>query len=453
MDDRSRAEQLFFEGNRLLSVGDPAAAEACFREALRRVPDFPEALANLAWTLEQRGALAEAEACYLRSLALEPECLEVYLDLGVLLVNQKRFEEAERVYGCALQLAPESAAAWSNLGVLNACRKREAEAEACYRKALALDGTYGKARFNLAYLQLRQGRFEEGWRSLEAREWYAPFAGYFPCPRWNGEDLAGKALVIVPEAGHGDMIQFGRYAAILKAMGAAKIGVVCHPALRRLFATLDGADDVMALDAEVPAEGWDFWAPPLSLPFHCGTRLDSIPAAIPYLHAEPGQVGAWGARLPGGRPRVGLAWKGSTAFENDADRSLPALAMLAPLAAVPGIQFVSLQKGAGEGEAPPPGMALFDAAPWLTDFAETAAAIHCLDLVITVDTAVAHLAGALGKPCWVLLPDYKTDWRWLTERTDSPWYPERMRLFRQPAPGGWQAVVEAVAAALAAQPR
>ena len=142
MDDRSRAEQLFFEGNRLLSARDPAAAEACFREALRRVPDFPEALANLAWTLEQRGALAEAEACYLRSLALEPECLEVYLDLGVLLVNQKRFEEAERVYGCALQLAPESAAAWSNLGVLNACRKQEAEAEACYRKALALDETY-----------------------------------------------------------------------------------------------------------------------------------------------------------------------------------------------------------------------------------------------------------------------------------------------------------------------
>jgi hypothetical protein len=245
------------------------------------------------------------------------------------------------------------------------------------------------------------------------------------------------------------MIQFCRYASLLKAQGAARIAVVCHPALKTLFATLSGVDEVFSLHDEVPKSAWDFWTPPLSLPYYCGTRIDNIPANIPYLSADPVKVATWRARLPASGLCVGLAWKGNPRFENDKDRSLPSLDVLAPLGAVAGVHFVSLQKGPGEEEArcPPAGLSVLALGERIEDFSDTAAIIANLDLVISVDTAIAHLAGALGKPCWVLLPDYQTDWRWLSGRGDSPWYPG-MRLFRQPVGGGWGTVVAAVAAAL-----
>ncbi len=185
----------------------------------------------------------------------------------------------------------------------------------------------------------------------------------------------------------------------------------------------------------------------LSIPYHCRTNAESIPATLPYLHADELQIACWAERLAGVAPnvslRVGLAWKGNPHFENDAQRSLPSVATLRALSNLPGVAFFSLQKRAGEREAiaPRAGLAIHDLAPDLHDFADTAAVIMNLDLVISVDTAIAHLAGALGKPCWVLLPDYKTDWRWLDARSDSPWYPGVMRLFRQPVTGGWDSVV------------
>lgn len=448
-----RAEALFFEGNRLMSAGDAAAAERCYREALALVPDFVEALANLALLREQAGALDEAEAAYRRVIVLDPRGVQNRLNLAVMLGAAKRFAEAEAESFEALRRAPSSAPAWSNYGVLLARLKREAEAENAYRTAIALDPSYAKARFNLAYVLLRQGRFEEGWACLEARDWYQGLALLFPCPRWQGEALEGKSLIIGLEAGHGDMIQFCRYAGLLKARGAARVDVLCHPALKALFATLPGVDTVFALDDAVADANWDFWTPPLSLPYHFGTRLETIPADIPYLAADPDRLAKWRALLPDEAPvrRVGLAWKGNPRFENDADRSLPSLDVLAPLGAVPGVRFVSLQKGVGEDEArhPPAGLSILPLGERIADFADTAAIIAQLDLVISVDTAVAHLAGALGKPCWVLLPDYQTDWRWLTGRDDTPWYPG-MRLFRQPAGGGWGAVVGQVVEALRA---
>jgi hypothetical protein len=228
--------------------------------------------------------------------------------------------------------------------------------------------------------------------------------------------------------------------------------VVCHPALVRLFATLPGVDEVYALGDPLPSGRWDFWTRAMRLPGLFGTELACIPAAIPYLSARPELVRQWRERLPQHGLRIGLAWKGNASFENDADRSLPSLMTLAPLAAV-SAHFVSLQKGAGEEEAlqPPAGMSLHAIGPLLGDFADTAAVIANLDLVISVDTAVAHLAGALGKPCWLLLPDYRCDWRWMTERDDSPWYPS-MRLFRQPPGGGWAPVIAEVGVALAQLP-
>ena len=239
------------------------------------------------------------------------------------------------------------------------------------------------------------------------------------------------------------MIQFCRYLPVLKAKGAAHVALICHPPLKPLFATLDSVDEIIGFDEPLPATHYDFWTAPLSLPYHCATRLGTIPATLPYLQADPERIARWQPLLPPGGLRVGLVWKGSRGFENDPDRSLPSLDVLAPLGEVPGVRFVSLQKGAGEDEAaqPPRELPLVDLGSRLADFADTAAVVAGLDLVISVDTAVAHLAGALAKPCWLLLPDYKADWRWLADRGDSPWYPGVMRLFRQARAGDWSSVV------------
>ncbi len=448
---REEAEVLFYRGVSLMEGGDAANAEACFGLAVKLAPDFSEAYANLGLLLERRGATEMAEMCYRLSIEIEPTYSESHLNLGALLANMKRFAEAEAAYKQAIALNQDSPVAWSNLGVLNACMKREAEAEQCYRTALALDETYAMAKYNLSYLLLRQGRFEEGWACLEARDWYTPWAVRLTCPRWQGEALGGKSILIGYEPGHGDMIQYCRYAAGLKARGAGAITLVCHPALKTLFTTLAGVDAVLSFDDPIP-DGLDLWTPPLSIPHFCKTRLDSIPATIPYLQAEASRIEKWAALLPRDGLRVGLVWKGNPNFENDADRSLPSLAVLAPLAAIAGVNLISLQKGAGEDEAmhAPAGLRLISLGTQLADFADTAAVIASLDLVICVDTAVAHLAGALAKPCWVMLPDYRTDWRWLMERTDSPWYPGVMRLFRQKTMGDWSPVVAEVADSLKA---
>ena len=447
---RAQAEALFLQGSRDMEAGNMAAAESCYRQAVQVAPDFAEAYANLGLLLEQKPDAVAAEACYRRSIELNPAYPQTHLNLGALLASQKRFAEAELAYIQAILLRQDGPAGWSNLGVLYACTKREQEAEQCYRNAIALDSSYRKARFNLSYLLLRQGRFEEGWLNLGYRNWQSGLEKILDGPLWQGEALAGKSILIGYEAGHGDMIQFCRYASVLKQQGASSVTMICHPALKNLFAATDGVDNVIALDEPIPKSGWDFWTPLLSIPHYCMTRIDSIPARIPYLHVPSDAIRKWAALLPQAGSRVGLVWKGNPLFENDADRSLPSLNVLAPLRTVAGTSFISLQKGAGEEEAmhPPAGFPLTHVGSQLADFADTAAVVMNLDLVICVDTAVAHLAGALGKPCWVLLPDYKPDWRWLADRTDSPWYPGIMRLFRQRAMGDWDSVVAEVTAAL-----
>lgn len=439
--------QAYLDGNHRMAAGDLARAEVCYLETLAQQPWHAAARANLGYLKEQQGAVAEAEFHYRQAIALMPDHAQLQQNLGALLLREKRFTESEAAMRTAVELAPDEPSAWSQLGVLLVCTHREDEGEACYRRALALEPDHARARFNLSYLLLRQARFYEGWRMLEARWQFDRFPLSFDCAFWEGEPLAGKSIVIGMEAGHGDMIHFCRYAALLKARGAARVDVVCHPGLRRLFATLPGVDRVHALGEALPG-GWDYWTRPMRLPGLFGTALDSIPADVPYLSAQPDLVGRWREALPRNGLRVGLAWRGNANFENDADRSLPSLMSLAPLAAAP-VHFISLQKGVGEEEAllPPTGMELHPIGPQLADFADTAAVIANLDLVISVDTAVAHLAGAMGKPCWLLLPDYRCDWRWMTERDDTPWYPS-MRLFRQPRDGGWSPLVAQVAAAL-----
>lgn len=433
-----------------MGEGDAVAAENAFRHALTLAPDLAEAHANLGLLLERRERRQEAENHYRRALELDPLQTQTYLNFGVLLTAQKRFVEAEIIYRYALAIDPESPAALSNLGVLLACVKQESEAEQCYRSALAIAPDYRKARFNLAYLLLRQGRYDEGWACLEARSSNTAFEKHLDFARWQGESLEGKSLLIGFEAGYGDMIHFCRYARLAKSRGAARISLLCHPALKKLFGSLRHADDVISFDEALPAIHWDYWTMPLSLPGLFQTRADTIPADLPYVFAESPRIARY-ANIVGTadkKLRVGLAWKGNALHENDADRSLPSSDTLAPLGAVPGVACFSLQKGAGEAESSAAPFPLMNLAPHIADFADTAAIVMNLDLVITVDTALAHLAGALGKPCWVLLPAYKADWRWLAKGDDTPWYPHVMRLFRQQIPGEWATVMNDVAAAL-----
>ncbi len=478
MMDEESAQGLFLQGNRELAGGNLAGAEIAYLQALLQEPAHAGAWANLGWLKERQGELAEAERHYRQALALADGNLQLHLNLSQLLLKLKQFAEAEALARRAVALAPQSLAAWDRLGVVLACVKREAEAERCYRQALALapqpqpqpaapsqsassqpdleQSAAARTRFNLAYLLMRQGRWEEGWPLLQARWQFQRLPDWFHCPLWQGQSLAGKALAIGLEAGQGDMIQFCRYAALAKAQGASRVALVCHPSLKRLFTRLQGVDVVYGYDEAVPADGWDYWTLPLAIPQWFHTRTDRVPAAIPYLSADSALAEHWCAQLPAALLRVGLVWKGNPQFENDADRSLPSLQTLAPLieaAAARGMLLVSLQKGPGEDEAAslqapsPPAPRLLNLGPQLRDFADTAAVIESLDLVISIDSAVAHLAGAQGKPCWLLLPGYRCDWRWLAEGDTTPWYPHT-RLFRQDPDGDWGSVIAALVAAL-----
>lgn len=445
--EASSAEQLFQDSLLLLADGRNHEAVSLLRKACTQEPDFVEAWCNLGFLLDRTGDKEAAELCYLRALELGGRHAQLFLNYGAMLTLSQRHAEAEAIYHEGLRSDPESPALWSNLGMLFANTQRDAHAEHCFRTALTIAPDYASARYNLGYLQLRQGQLREGFISFDARDWYAGMAKVLTdtlgIPRWEGEALTGCTIVISCEAGHGDMIQFCRYATELRKRGATRIDVLCHPGLVRLFASLDGADRIYVLNEAAGDTDWDYWSPPLSLPRHCGTDIDTIPASIPYLHATAEDRARWAKLLPTEGLRVGLVWRGNPKFENDGERSLSSLEDLAPLWNVPGVSFVSLQKGPAETEAAMlvHRLPMTDIGPRLQDFADTAAVVSQLDLVISVDTAVAHLAGALGIPCWLMLPDYGTDWRWQRERNDSPWYPGTMRLFRQRRAGEWPTVI------------
>lgn len=431
----------------------PEAAEAAYRRAMLLAPEDGSPVANLGLLLENLERFAEAEVCQRRAVALTPESAEIRANLGGLLLRLGQNAEAEACYRDAIRLDPSFAVAYSNLGVLLTLVERDAEAEACFREALALAPDYLQGQSNLAQFLLSRGRLAEGWPWFEERQ--QVYAGSLngslvdkmPCPEWRGEPLLGKAIVVMPEQGLGDELQFCRYLAWLKGQGAARVTLVCRPAQKRLFETLAGPDAVCDLrDFPAQADAYDYWVFLLSLPLRAGTTLENIPADIPYLHADAGRMQSMAPLLAGAGLRVGLVWRGNPLHTNDADRSLPALATLAPLWALAGVRYFSLQKPAPEQW--PADQPLVDLAPAIEDMADTAALLAQLDLLVTVDSSVAHLAGALGVPCWILLPAYKTDWRWLLHRSDTPWYP-RSRLFRQRQRGDWSAPVAEIVAALA----
>ncbi|VWD22773.1 putative TPR repeat protein [Burkholderia lata] len=434
-------------------------AEAASRQALALCPDHLEAHYNLGVALQNLDRLPEAETAYRDAIRCRPGQPQPHNNLGCVLRAQGRHDEAMAVFADALSLAPDMAEVHYNLGTTFAYAGRHDDAERAYRRALELREDYGDARFGLATLLLALGRFDEGWRRYESRYEQSAFVHrrtreVLACAQWQGESLAGKTLLVWQEDGLGDMLQFGRYFAEFRARHAARVVFACQPALHRLMETVDGVDAVLDHEtATAQAAQFDYWTSLLSAPMHAGTTLDTIPPPV-RLAPDPARVAHWRARLdalPAG-PRVGLVWKGNPKHHNDAHRSLPSLALLTPLWSVPGVSFVSLQKGQGEDEArqPPGGLPLLHLGSEIDDFADTAAIVAQLDLVVCVDTSTAHLAASLGKPCWVLLPNQDVDWRWMHDRDDSPWYPGTVRLFRRGRGDTWIQLAERLREAFAA---
>jgi tetratricopeptide (TPR) repeat protein len=424
-----------------------------FRQLLEVCPDLADVHNHLGSVLQDLGRLAEAEAAYRQASLIRPERVEFHYNLGTVLRPLGRWHEAAQSYQRAIAISPDFVMGYSNLGNVLKELGRLEEAETAYRQALAIDGHYHLAKYGLAILLLSMARFDEGWSLYEAR--YDDPASMqhktqkvIGRPRWRGEALAGKKLLVWQEGGLGDAIHFGRYFSLLKAQGAGQIVFACAPALHRLFATVEGVDVVLSHEAAfAAASGYDYWTSPLSAPLYMRTTLETIPPPL-RIKPEPSLVESWRTRLatlPAGR-KIGLVWKGNPHHQNDAKRSLPSLSMLAPLWDVPGVAFVSLQKGEGEDEGrdPPINQPLLHLGSEVTDMADSAAIIAQLDLVICVDTSIVHLAASLGTPCWVMLPAEEIDWRWMRERSDSPWYPETIRLFRQPLGGTWPTLIEQV---------
>ncbi|WCM22564.1 tetratricopeptide repeat protein [Paraburkholderia bryophila] len=453
------AQAHFNLGNVLWGDGRVADAEACYRHALSLEPHYAEAHSNLGLLLAETGRQREAEACYREALALRPDDADGYCNLGALLYTAQRLAEAEVCFRDALNLRSDFVSAYNKLGCLLNDTQRLTEAEACFRRVLEINPAYLPARHNLSLILLKLGRYEEAWplhesRHLDSPEWGAERMSRrrpdLPFPQWQGETLAGKSLLIWPEQGFGDYIQFARFLPLLKSRGVSMLTVASPPSLRTLLERIDGVDAWTDSDNPVDLPRHDYWCFVMSLPLHLGVTLTNIPARLPYLSAPPERVLYWRQRLPEGI-RCGLVWSGEPRPDQpavnaiDRRRSLHLRAFL-PLLGLAGMTFVSLQKGrVAEAQLDEilPHLRPLNPMPEVRDFADTAAIIENLDLVIAVDTSVAHLAGALNKPVWIL-SRFDGCWRWLLDRDDSPWYPEVARLYRQQQAGDWGPVVERI---------
>ncbi|MBV8651269.1 MAG: tetratricopeptide repeat protein, partial [Alphaproteobacteria bacterium] len=402
---------------------------------------------NLGGLLRSRFRLDEAELCCRDAVRLSPGSPPILVNLGCILREQGRFAEAEKLFRTALQSSPHHIGALNNLGGVLFDLGRPSEAIASLRAAIRQAPNHADAHVNLASSLLLAGQFAEGWAEYEWR-WQQPhnkpLMARFGKPGWGGEDIGDGILLLHAEQGLGDTLQFCRY---VPGVAAQRRVILEVPSpLVTLLAGLPGIERIVARGDALPP--FDVHCPLLSLPRLLGTDLETIPRKTPYLRADPGRVAAWRGRVGAlDGLSVGLVWAGNPALAADRRRSI-ALEHFAPLAGIPGISFVSLQKGpaAEQAKSPPSGLVLHDWTPELSDFTQTAALIEALDLVIGVDTAVVHLAGALGRPVW-LLNRFDRCWRWLLDREDSPWYP-LLRQFRQAEPGDWRGVLTRVQAAL-----
>ena len=468
------------QGNSLNDLGRLREALTCYEKAVEAAPEYPEALFNLANTLKEFDRIGEAMATYDKVLAIEPDFAEAIANRAYLLAGQNRLDEALAGYDRAIALLPDYPDMAYNRAVTLEELQRYDEAIAAYALVPSTDPNFQSARWNTALCNLKLGNLEAGWRQYEQRwqtEQMRKTQRYFTQPLWLGDGpLTGKTILLHSEQGFGDTLQFARYVPLLAERGARVILQV-QPALKSLMANVKGVSAVLATGEQLPP--FDLQCPLMSLPLACQTfALTDIPGAG-YLQPDPAKTESWKIRLGEKRKlRVGLVWSGSNPRVNspatkrlDAARSIPFNALspllqndqieffaVQPQTSTPtslsfnlgsqssGLNIGALSSGLNLGGLSSGlnigGPRLVDYTRDLRDFSDTAALIDNLDLVISVDTAVAHLAGSLGKPVW-LLNRYNTDWRWLLGRNDSPWYPS-MRIFRQEKPGDWSKVIEDV---------
>jgi Flp pilus assembly protein TadD len=458
-------------------MGDLEDAAQSYRRALALEPDSPDRYSSLAKVQYRLGAYAEAAECCRRALALDPNRHDIYSLLGSVLTELGKDGAAVEALRRALALQPDSADAIFGLGYFFEKKGDLASAAEAFRKAFQLDPRmegallhlgiihilqadleaaaeyfqralqmrqdFAEARSFLGLIHLAQGNYRLGWREYEDRRGTDQFLRArrkFSQPFWKGEPLEGTSILLYAEQGLGDTLHFVRCVPLVAARGG-KVILEVPQRLHRLLAHTPGAQAVIRQGETLPEFDWQ--CPLLSLPVAFGTELSTIPAPIPYLAPDPAQAAAWRERLHGNSLGVGLAWGGSSAHPYDAQRSIP-LEQLAPLTRLEGTTFYSLQMGPPAEQIKQLGTRarVIDLQSEQQDFADTAAIVANLDLVISIDTSVVHLAGAMGKPVWVLL--YKSpDWRWMLGREDSPWYPTA-RLFRQSTLGNWQDVVARV---------
>ena len=446
---RPNAPELHYNlGNALLTSERPAEAEPCYRAALAQKADHAGAHNNLGNALRAQGRHEEAIAEYRAALSLRPEFFGSLNNIGSALLALHRPDEAMRYFQEALRARPDYAEASNNLGGALLALDQPEQALQWFRRAVQQDPGQVQARFGEAMALLVMENFRDGWAAYEAR-WLDPRfredTPDYPDQPWLGQPgVAGRTVYLHAEQGLGDTIQFVRYAPLLRQRGARVVLEVQSPLVPLMR---DLADIVIVARDPVPA--YDFRCPLLSLPLAFGTELATIPVQIPYLRTDPARRAVWSERLgPRTRKRVGIAWSGAPDHPEDAIRSIPAVLFLPPLMAA-GVELHVIQKEIRDTDAAAIATAtgLTVHANHLRDFAETAALVSELDLVISVDTSVAHLAGALGVPTWILL-QFSSDFRWLRKRTDSPWYPT-VRLFRQAERNAWPPVIAAVAAELA----
>jgi Tfp pilus assembly protein PilF len=469
------------EAQEYLRAGRKSEAEACCRQLLASDPLHAEALHQLAILafeserMEEAADLfaraaaveparadywcnqglaqarlekyAEAIACYRKAIEIAPNLFEAHQNLAGALMADNQMEASAKIYREIVERRPETRIAHLNLGLALYWMGRVCESRQALARGLERFEDDSLMRWSLAHAYLAEGNWPEGWKQLEYR-WVNrdPSVRRHNCPgpMWRGENLRGKRILLHPEGGYGDAIHMARYAPVLADMGAGVI-VAAPPTLVGLFNSLRGVEKVISIDRTGDVPQYDYHCPMLSLPGLTGTTPQNVPGNVPYLRADSARAEKWKKRLaaePAGK-KIGLIWSGDAANPTDRMRSIP-VQKLAQLASACHARLFSLQKD--RVRKPSAGLPLTDWTAELNDWSDTAALMSQLDLVISVDTAGAHLAGALGKPVWLLIPPV-LDWRWMLERNDSPWYPT-MRIFRQKHRGDWTAAVEEAAAAL-----
>jgi len=453
------AEAYLGLGLALQEQGRPKEAEEYYRQALVLNPNHTEVYLALGNALKELGRTDEAIESYHQTLRIDPNHAECWKGLGMVLKEQGKMQESLKCYDKALSLDPKNVETWISIGNLKKAMGDLSGSIENYRQTLEIAPAEGRVHSFLALALLLAGDFDAGWEEYEWRWEIEPLCAakrHYSAPRWNGEPLNGKRIFLYGEQGFGDILQFVRYVRLLKDVGA-RIFLECYQELIPIISRMSEIDAVVVPNHHIPA--FDYHCPLMSLPYIFKTNLNSIPANVPYLSAcsekkmrieemrnEKSLLTSHSSLL-----NVGIVWAGNPDHKKDRERSIP-LSQLAPILNTPGVKFFSLQVGvhAKDIQESCAFGDIVDLSPELKNFDDTAAAMSALDLIISVDTAAAHLAGALGRPVWIML-QFAPDFRWLWGREDSPWYPSA-RLFRQSAHNQWEPVIQQIATDLTPQP-